>query len=183
MYKFASQCTIYFLKFNKIPRTEYVNNEFTKFAFVICALVMYAFAKCVQILQIRAITKLIYNTIRISNKNVNKINALDKSVYLTILNNNLRLTDIKILWGKISQIQAKGIGSVSILFKDTNKKAILQNCLFVSEFDINLILVNLLTEKRYKIISDTKCKTIEFKNNIILTTINNNKLYTFPIVK
>ena len=86
MHKFAAQCTTGFLKFNRISRTEHVNVEFAKFAFVICALVMYAFAKCVRISQIRAITELIYNTISISNENVNKINALDKSVYLTILN-------------------------------------------------------------------------------------------------
>jgi len=71
---------------------------------------------------------------------------------------------------------------VSILFKDTNKKAKLQSCLFVPEFDINLISVNLLTEKGYKIIFDTKCKIINSKNDIISTTINNNELYTFPIV-
>jgi len=57
----------------------------------------------------------------------------------------------------------------------------LQNCLFVSEFNINLISVNLLTEKEYKIIFDTKCKIINSKNDIISTTINNNELYTFPI--
>ncbi len=71
---------------------------------------------------------------------------------------------------------------MSILFKDTNKKAKLQSCLFVPEFDINLISVNLLTEKGYKIIFDTKCKIINSKNDIISTTINNNELYTFPIV-
>ncbi len=59
----------------------------------------------------------------------------------------------------------------------------MQNCLFVPEFDINLISVNLLTEKGYKIIFGTKCKIISSKNDIILTTINNNRLYTFPIVK
>jgi len=58
----------------------------------------------------------------------------------------------------------------------------LQNCLFILEFDINLISVNLLTEKGYKIIFDTKCKIIDSKNDTILTTINNNELYTFPIV-
>ena len=45
--KFASQCTLYFLKLNKFSRTEHVINEFAKFAFVICVLVMYAFAKCI----------------------------------------------------------------------------------------------------------------------------------------
>ncbi len=56
-----------------------------------------------------------------------------------------------------------------------NKKTILQNCLFISD--------NLLTEKEHKIIFDTKCKIIVSKNDIILTMINNNKLYTFSIVK
>jgi len=81
MYKFASYCTVHHLKFNRISKTEHVINEFAKFAFA-----KYAFAKSVRILQIREITKLIYNTISISNENVNKINALDKTVYSTILN-------------------------------------------------------------------------------------------------
>jgi len=81
MYKFASYYTVCHLKFNKISRTEHVINEFAKFAFR-----KFAFAKFVQISQIREITELIYNTISISNENVNKINALDKTVYSTILN-------------------------------------------------------------------------------------------------
>ncbi len=59
----------------------------------------------------------------------------------------------------------------------------MQNCLFVPEFDINLISVNLLTEKGYKIIFDTKCKIIDYKNDTISTTINKNELYIFPIIK
>lgn len=81
MHKFASQCTTRFLKFNKVSRYEHVTSEFAKFAFVIFALVMCAFAKCVRISQIHRFTKLILNTIRISDENVNKLNALENSLF------------------------------------------------------------------------------------------------------
>ncbi len=79
MYRFASHYTLSFLKFNKISKNKHGTSEFAKFAFVIFALVMCAFAKCVRISQIHRFTKLIYNTIIISDENVNKIDALDKS--------------------------------------------------------------------------------------------------------
>ena len=59
-------------------------------------------------------------------------------------------------WGKISRIKAFDIGSVSIIFSDTNQKTILQNCLYVSEFQINLISVHKLL-KNYKVIFDNYC--------------------------
>jgi len=46
-----------------------------------------------------------------------------------------------------------------------------------------LTSVNLLTEKEYKIIFDTKCKIFDSKNDVILTMINNKELYIFSIVK
>ena len=59
-------------------------------------------------------------------------------------------------WGKISRIKASGIGSVPIIFSDTGQKAILQNCLYVPEFQINLISVHKLL-KNYKVIFDNYC--------------------------
>ncbi len=38
-------------------------------------------------------------------------------------------------------------------------------------------------KKIYKIIFGTKCKIFDSTNNTVLTTINNNELYTFPIAK
>ncbi len=86
MYRFALNRTACGRRFYKMFRIEHVINEFAKFAFRKFAFAKYVFAKCVQISQIREITELTYNTISISNENVNKINALDKTVYSAILN-------------------------------------------------------------------------------------------------
>ena len=36
---------------------------------------------------------------------------------------------------------------------------------------------------KFKIIFGTKCKIFDSTNNTVLTTINNNELYTFPVAK
>ena len=61
-----------------------------------------------------------------------------------------------VLWNKISRIKAFDINFVSIIFNNTNQKTILQNCLYVSKFQINLISIHKLF-KNYKIIFDNYC--------------------------
>jgi hypothetical protein len=83
---FAAHCITYCSKFIKISRTKLVKNEFAKFILRKFAFATCAFAKFAIISQVHQITELIYNTMSISDEKVNKINALEKSVYSTILN-------------------------------------------------------------------------------------------------
>ena len=87
-----------------------------------------------------------------------------------------------VLWGKISHIKAFEIGFVSIIFSDTSVKTILQNCLYISKFKINLIFVQKLI-KNYKMIFDKYCKMYtRDATKLILCTKINNRLFSFPII-
>ena len=94
----------------------------------------------------------------------------------------IKPTSVKISWGKISQINAFDIDDVPIIFHDTNTKAVLKNCLFVPEFDINLISVSILLKNNYKIIFDTKCKIFSSKNTLVSQASSCNGLYIFPVI-
>ena len=95
---------------------------------------------------------------------------------------NLKDTSAMVSWSKIKRIKASGIGDVPIIFHDTNTKAILKNCLFVPEFDVNLISVDKLLKNDYKIIFDKFCEIYSSSRNLISKTSACNGLYIFPII-
>jgi tRNA A22 N-methylase len=66
--------------------------------------------------------------------------------------NKILLTNSRVSWGKITGIKASEIDNVSITFKDTGLKAQLQNCLFLSELDVNLISISCMTQKDCRVV-------------------------------
>ena len=87
----------------------------------------------------------------------NKTFLLDSGATTYIISNkdlfkSLTPTTTSISWGKISKIQASGIGNIPITFKNTGLKVILRNCLFVPELNINLISIGKLLVNNYKLI-------------------------------
>ena len=85
-------------------------------------------------------------------------------------------------WDKISRIKASDIDSVSIIFNDTNQKAILQNCLYVSEFQINLISIHKLL-KNYKVIFDNYCYIYTKDSQKLMSRVTtHDKLFVFSII-
>ena len=124
-----------------------------------------------------AFTKIINNTCFILNSEATSHICCNKSYF-----SNLALTDIYVLWDKISKIKALKISDVSICFKDINKKTVLKNCLLILQFDINLILINSLINNNFKVLfSNNTCNI--FKQNALITKVNNYKeLYLLFII-
>ena len=78
-------------------------------------------------------------------------------------------------------MNTSSIGDVPIIFKDTYRKAVLKNCLFVSKFNINLILIFLLNVKGISVIFGVKCTILDSKKGKITETIRRNNLYSLDI--
>ena len=94
----------------------------------------------------------------------------------------IKLCNSTVSWGKISRIKAFGIGSVSIIFSDTGQKAILQNCLYVSEFQINLISIHKLF-KNYKVIFDNYCYIYTKNNQKLMSRVTAcDKLFVLSVI-
>jgi hypothetical protein len=55
-------------------------------------------------------------------------------------------------WGKASTLNLIGYGSVYIKFKNTNKLLYLNNCVYVPEIGINLILISALDDCKINIL-------------------------------
>ena len=94
----------------------------------------------------------------------------------------IKLCNNTVSWNKILRIKAFDINFVLIIFNNTNQKAILQNCLYVSKFQINLISIHKLL-KNYKIIFDNYCY-IYTKNNqkLMLRVTAHDKLFIFSVI-
>ena len=94
----------------------------------------------------------------------------------------IKLCNNTISWNKILRIKAFDINFVLIIFNNTNQKAILQNCLYVSKFQINLISIHKLL-KNYKIIFDHYCY-IYTKNSqkLMLRVTIHDKLFVFSVI-
>ena len=87
-----------------------------------------------------------------------------------------------VLWNKISRIKAFDIDFVSIIFNNTSQKAILQNCLYVSKFQINLISIHKLL-KNYKVIFDNYCHIYTKNNQKLMSRVTAcDKLFVFSII-
>ena len=95
---------------------------------------------------------------------------------------DMKSTSIRISWGNKSRIKASGIGSVPIIFSDTNTKAVLTDVLFVPEFDMNLISINLLLQKKCKVTFDDTCTISSSENRIITSVKATQGLYVLPII-
>ena len=138
-----------------------------------------------------------------SDTNCRHITAINKDVYSTFLNKTswildsgatthiccqkslfkeIKITDINISWGKLGKIKASGIGDVPIIFTDTNTKAVLKNCLFVPEFDINLISISLILKKGFKVLFNDTCQILSSNDTLVSSAKCNQGLYNFPII-
>ena len=139
----------------------------------------------------------------LSDTHCRQITAINKDVYSTLLNKTswildsgatthiccekslfkeIKTTDIKISWGKLGRIKASGIGDVPIVFTDTNIKAVLKNCLFVPEFDINLISISLILQKGFKVLFNNTCQIMSSNDTLVSSAKCNQGLYNFPII-
>ena len=96
--------------------------------------------------------------------------------------NEIRPINAKISWGKAVQIKASGLGDVSIIYKDTKRKAVLKDCLFIPEFDVNLISISLLLKKNYKILFQNNCKILDHQDTLVSAADNCNGLFIFPVL-
>ena len=69
-----------------------------------------------------------------------------------------------------------------IIFSDTSVKTILQNCLYISKFKVNLIFVQKLI-KNYKIIFDEFCEIYTRDATKLISRAKvNNRLFSFPVI-
>ena len=95
---------------------------------------------------------------------------------------DIKSTFIRISWSNKSRIKASGIDSVSIIFSNTNTKAVLTDVLFVSKFDMNLISINLLLQKKCKITFDDTYIISSSKNRIITSVKATQDLYMLSFI-
>jgi hypothetical protein len=65
--------------------------------------------------------------------------------YEKSLFSSLTKTEKTVLWGKASSITAKFTGDIDLIFKSTNQKATLKNCLYIPEIGLNLLSLGRLT--------------------------------------
>ena len=93
----------------------------------------------------------------------------------------IKLLNIKISQEKISSLNASSIRDVPIIFKNTYRKVVLKDCLFISKFNINLISISLLNVKGISVIFRVKCTILDFKKGKITETIRRNNLYSLDI--
>ena len=101
----------------------------------------------------------------------------DKSLFIDLIP-----IEKYVSWGKINKIKASGIGSVPILFKDSNRIAILNNCLYIPKFEVNLISIGNLINRNFKVIFKNNCCKV-YKNNLLITNSTTYKgLYLPPII-
>ena len=85
-------------------------------------------------------------------------------------------------WGKILRIKAFDIDFVSIIFSDISQKAILQNCLYVSKFQINLISIHKLF-KNYKVIFDNCCHIYTKNSQKLMSRVTTcDKLFVLSVI-
>jgi hypothetical protein len=93
---------------------------------------------------------------------------------------NYKACDKKVSWGEANTINVSLIGDVYIKFTDTNKTAILKDCLYMPELGINLISQNKLQESIYSIFKSNK---VVIRNKTTTITIGKkiNSLYYLPI--
>ena len=74
------------------------------------------------------------------------------------------------------------MSDVLIVFEDTNTKAVLRNCLYVPEFDINLISASCLIKRGFKLIMESTCTIQSLSNALISSSVCNEGLYKFLII-
>lgn len=87
--------------------------------------------------------------------------------YIKELFSNLKDTNISIKWGNTSNyIKASGIGDINIYF--LNKLVTLKNILYIPELGVNLLSLNLITSKNYKLSFNKDNCFIYNPNNTIL---------------
>src|SRR5208282_5029262 len=79
-----------------------------------------------------------------------------------------REIDKSIYWGNASQLNIKGIGNLYIRYRDTGKKRLLKNVLYVSELDINIISQSKM-KNHLLIITPITILLIDIKTGELLT--------------
>jgi hypothetical protein len=83
-------------------------------------------------------------------------------------------------WGSAGKITSTGFGDVNIFFSDTGKEIILENCLFVPEFGVNLISMATLDKNGFSSLFQNQTLVLKRNQALVTTGTCRNGLYYLP---
>jgi hypothetical protein len=119
-------------------------------------------------------TILVTNSYNNNNKSITIDFILDSGAtvytcYIKDLFNSITPTDSCIKWGNTNKyIAASGIGDINLWFTSTNTSILLKNVLYIPELGVNLLSVNLITNKDLTLSFNKKSCIIYLPNKAIL---------------
>ena len=93
----------------------------------------------------------------------------------------IKSTDTKVKWGAASTIQASGVGAVPLKLPNSTTVVILQDCLYIPEFQTNLVSLGRLIRNGAKIGFNTKQCDIQLRNGTNIKAVLVGGLYKLPL--
>ena len=90
-------------------------------------------------------------------------------------------TDTRVKWGAASTILASGIGAVPLKLPNSSTVVFLQDCLYILEFQTNLVSLRQLIQNGTKIGFNTKQYDIQLRNGTKIKVILVGGLYKLPL--